>query len=252
MNAATSKPLVTGRIAIGAIALWSITMLAPPVPGEAQQKQPPPGAPASGAKAETASAPVYKPPLRGAPGGRVGGGTRGTGREAFILSVLAPPHTGLTTSEQPVLYWFISSPSSHPVELTLVDPQKADPLIELRIPPPVAAGVHRVNLAEHGVKLDPAVAYQWYVAVMPDTGRRSKDILAGASLERVPVPDDLVAKLSKAAKADRPAVYAGAGIWYDAIAALNELIDETPQNAALRTQRSALLREVGLPDTTVE
>ncbi len=24
--------------------------------------------------------PVYKPPLRGAPGGRVGGGTRGTGR----------------------------------------------------------------------------------------------------------------------------------------------------------------------------
>ena len=250
MNA-TTKPLATGCIAIAAIALWSITILAPAAPGEAQQKQPQ-AAPPSDAKATTASAPVYKPPLRGAPGGRVGGGTRGTGREAFILSVLAPAHTGLTTSEQPDLYWFLSSPSSHPVELTLVDPQKSDPLIELRIPPPVAAGIHRVSLAEHGVRLNPATAYQWYVAVMPDTGRRSKDILAGASLERVPVPDDLVAKVSASAKADLPAVYAGAGIWYDAIAALNELIAAAPQDAALRTQRSALLREVGLPDTTTE
>jgi hypothetical protein len=245
-----SKSSSVRRIAIASIAIWSVMVIAPPAPGEAQQK-PPEGA-ASDAKATSASAPVYKPPLRGAPGGRVGGGTRGTGREAFILSVLAPAHTGLTTSDQPVLYWFISSPSSHPVELTLVDPQKSDPLIELRMAPPVAAGVHRVKLAEHNVRLDPAVAYQWYVAVMPDTGRRSKDILAGASLERVPVPDDLSAKVSRASKADLPALYAGAGLWYDAIAALNELIDEAPQNAALRAQRSALLREVGLPDTTTE
>jgi hypothetical protein len=246
---ATVKHLAAGGVAVASIALWSVTMIAPPPPVEAQQK--PAETVTSDAKGGSSSA-VYKPPLRGAPGGRVGGGTRGTGREAFVLSVLAPPHTGLTTNEQPVLYWFISSPSSHPVELTLVDPQKTDPLIELKIQPPVAAGVHQVRLAEHGVKLEPTVAYQWYVAVMPDTGRRSKDILAGASLERVAMPPDLVSKLSKAAKADRPAVYAGEGIWYDAIASLNELIDEAPQNAALKAQRAALLREVGLPDTTTE
>lgn len=241
--------LVVGRIALASAGLWIITIIAPPVSVEAQQK------PAEAVKSDSkaaSSAAVYKPPLRGAPGGRVGGGTRGTGREAFILSVLAPAHTGLTTSEQPVLYWFISSPSSHPVELTLVDPQKSDPLIELRIPPPVTAGVHRIRLAEHNVRLNPAVAYQWYVAVMPDTGRRSKDILAGASLERVAPPADLAAKVSRAAKADLPALYAGEGLWYDAITALNELIDESPQNPALRAQRSALLREVGLPDTATE
>lgn len=240
---------VVGLIAGASIVLWSVTFVTPPPVVEAQQK--PAEAVSSDAKGSS-SAPVYKPPLRGAPGGRVGGGTRGTGREAFVLSVLAPAHTGLTVSEQPVLYWFISSPSSHPVELTLVDPQKTDPLIELKIQPPVAAGVHQVRLAEHGVKLEPTVAYQWYVAVMPDTGRRSKDILAGASLERVAMPPDLVGKLSTAAKGDRPAVFAGEGIWYDAIASLNELIDESPQNAALKAQRSALLREVGLPDTVIE
>lgn len=246
----SSKCVATGRIAIASLVLWAASLVAPSVPGEAQTK--PPTDPPQEVSKSSASAPAYKPPLRGAPGGRVGGGTRGTGREAFVLSVLAPSHTGLTTREQPVLYWFISSPSSHPVELTLVDPQKTDPLIELKIQPPVAAGVHQLRLAEYGVKLEPTVAYQWYVAVMPDTGRRSKDILAGASLERVAMAPDLVTKLSKAAKADRPAVYAGEGIWYDAIASLNELIDESPQNAALKAQRSALLREVGLPDTTIE
>ena len=246
---ARSKSWAVSLIAVASIALWSVTFVAPPPAVEAQQKP----APATGSDAKGDSqAPVYKPPLRGAPGGRVGGGTRGTGREAFVLSVLAPAHTGLTVSEQPVLYWFISSPTTHPVELTLVDPQKSDPLIELKIQPPVAAGVHQVRLSEYNVKLEPTVAYQWYVAVMPDTGRRSKDILAGASLERVAMPADLPGKLSQAAKADRPAVYAGQGIWYDAIASLNELIEESPQNAALKAQRSALLREVGLPDTTTE
>src|SRR5262245_53634443 len=71
----------------------------------------------------SASVPVYAPPKRGAPGGRVGGGTRGIQREVFVLSVLAPDHSGFTTSEQPSLYWFISKSTSLPVELTVMDPQ---------------------------------------------------------------------------------------------------------------------------------
>ena len=47
----------------------------------------------------TVTVPVYKPPLRGAPGGRVGGGTRGTPRDLFVLSALAPDHSGLTVQE---------------------------------------------------------------------------------------------------------------------------------------------------------
>jgi hypothetical protein len=225
------------------IALGLVLMLAPAIPLEAQQKPPDPGA----GNVKAAAAPAYKPPMRGAPGGRVGGGTRGTGREAFILSVLAPNHTGLTTSAQPVLYWYISSPSSLPVELTLVDPQKTEPLLELHVKPPITQGVHKVRLADHGVRLEPGVSYQWYVAVVPDSGRRSKDILAGGSIELVTPPDGLAASLARASKADQPSVYAGASLWYDAIAALGELIDEAPRDRALLERRSALLRQVGLP-----
>src|SRR5207253_604434 len=97
----------------------------------------------------TAAAPAYKPPLRGAPGGRVGGGTRGTGREtSFVLSVLAPDHTGLTASEQPSLYWFISRPTAFPVEISIVDPSATEPLLEAQLPPPIEPGVHRIRLAD--------------------------------------------------------------------------------------------------------
>ena len=100
-------------------------------------------------------APVYKPPIRGNPGGRVGGGTRGIQREVFVLSVLAPDHSGFTTSEQPSLYWYISTSTSLPVELTVMDPQGVQPILETRIPAPVQAGVHRVRLADHNIRLSP-------------------------------------------------------------------------------------------------
>ena len=41
--------------------------------------------------AADANMPVYNPPSRGAPAGRIGGGTRG-GQNVFVLSVLAPDH----------------------------------------------------------------------------------------------------------------------------------------------------------------
>jgi len=243
----TAAPLFVRRATMFSIALVLVMILLPTVPLEAQQK---PTEPTTGVKASTE--PVYKPPMRGAPGGRVGGGTRGTGREAFVLSVLAPSHTGLTTSEQPELFWFISGPSSYPVEFTVVDPKKSDPLIELRIEPPVTAGFHKVRLADHGVRLAPGVAYQWYVAVVPDSGRRSKDILAGGSIERVSAPDGLQAKVSSAPQSTVPSLYAEAGLWYDAVAALGDLIDRAPTDKALLDERSALLRQVGLPETKTE
>jgi uncharacterized protein DUF928 len=195
------------------------------------------------------AAPVYRPPLRGAPGGRVGGGTRGTGHEpAFVLSAMAPEHTGLTVTEQPTLYWFISAPTSHPIEITIVDPAASEPLVEMRLDPPVTSGVHAVSLAERGVRLASGVVYQWYVAVVPDDARRSKDILAGGAVERVEPPADVAAAVKRASRSELPALFAGAGLWYDAISTLGDLIAAAPNDRALVEQRAALLRQAGLPE----
>jgi hypothetical protein len=198
--------------------------------------------------AAEASVPVYNPPSRGAPGGRIGGGTRGGGN-IFVLSVLAPDHSGFTTSEQPSLYWFISKPTSLPVEVTLMDPQGVKPILETQLPSPTKAGIQRVRLADYNIHLAPGAAYRWFVAVVPDAERRSKDILAGGAVERVDLQEDVKAKLAKASDKEVPFVYAQAGLWYDALNSISDLIDAAPQNQELQNQRTALLKQVGLPST---
>jgi hypothetical protein len=49
-----------------------------------------------------------------------------------------------------------------------------------------------------------------------------------------------------------PSLYAEAGLWYDAVAALGELIDQTPTDRTLVEQRAALLRQVGLPEAKTQ
>ena len=198
--------------------------------------------------AAEAIVPVYNPPSRGAPGGRIGGGTRGGGN-IFVLSVLAPDHSGFTTREQPSLYWFISKSTSLPVEVTVMDPQGIKPILETQLPPPTKAGIQRVRLADYNIHLAPGAAYRWFVAVVPDADRRSKDILAGGAIERVALQEDVKAKLAKASDKEVPSVYAQEGLWYDALNSISDLIDAAPQNQELQNQRTALLKQVGLPST---
>ena len=199
--------------------------------------------------AADAGVPVYNPPSRGAPGGRIGGGTRGGGQNVFVLSVLAPDHSAFTTSEQPSLYWFISKPTSLPIELTVMDPQGVQPILETRVPAPTKPGIQRVRLADYNIHIAPGAAYRWFVAVIPDADRRSKDILAGGAIERVDLQQDVKAKLARASEKEIPFIYAQAGLWYDALKSISDLIDAAPQDQELQNQRTALLKQIGLPST---
>jgi hypothetical protein len=194
----------------------------------------------------TASPPVYRPPVRGAPGGRVGGGTRGTG-QSFVLAVMAPDHTGLTAQDQPALYWYVTKPISTPMVFTLAD-EGVKPVVETTLTPPFHPGAQKVRLADLGVRLMPGKAYRWYVALVVDPERRSKDILAGGTIERVELSDGLAARLSRANKSEAVRLYAEAGLWYDAVSAASDLIEAAPKDAGLRAPRASLLQQVGLTE----
>ena len=230
-------------ISLGGLLLFPVASgMSQEKPAVSQEKKEPDKKPAT-----TAVMPVYRPPIRGAPGGRVGGGTRGTALELFVLSVLAPDHSGLTASEQPSLYWYISAPTALPVELTVMDPGTTQPLLEISVAAPIEAGIHRLRLSDHGVRLAPGVPYRWYVAVVPDPGRRSRDILAGGAIQRVNQSPEMVARLGQARREELPSIYAEAGLWYDALTSMSELIESAPGDSALRRQRAALLTQIGLP-----
>jgi len=202
------------------------------------------------AKKSEVAAVAYKPPLRGAPLTRVGGGTRGVGTAALALNVLAPSDTGLTTQEKPTIYWFVSQPIDKPVELTVTSTaslqEAATPALEITLQPPIAKGIHALRLADHGVVLKPGVEYQWFVAVVHNPNQRSHDVLAGGTIKLIPDAAAVQARIQQTSQAQRPAAYAEAGIWYDAIDQLSRQISADRNNQQLRAQRATLLEQVGL------
>ena len=201
------------------------------------------------AAAKPAQAPAkvkFRPPADGAPAVRVTGGSRGTGDATMTLDVLAPNETGLTTMEQPSLFWFQSKPANAKFELTLLQENKAKPLLQVTVERSAKAGIQRLKLSEHGVKLTPGIEYQWVVALITDPDNRSGDLVASGVIKRIEASPGLKEKIAKANADSLPAVYAEGGIWYDSLAALSDQIDSHPEDKTLRETRADLLRQVGL------
>jgi hypothetical protein len=229
----------------GMLMVSLLLLVAGSMAADEKTKQPQPSAVAAASVAK----PVYKPPLRGAPAGRVGGGTRGaTERESFSLLVLAPDHVGYTVKEQPCLYWFISKPTSYPVEITVTERKAVKPLLEKVLNGSGAAGIQSICLADHGVGLKKDVTYKWFVTLVTDSTQRSRDILAGGILERSAPSAALSAKLQGAERDRVPFIYAEEGFWYDALGSVTDLINASPGNRELRSQRCFLLDQVGLTE----
>ena len=189
--------------------------------------------------------PAYKPPPRGAPGGRVGGASRGTVKATVPLptiDLLAPDgHTGLTTSATPTLYFFVSQPVAWPTQFTISTATQPKPILEVNIPAPRDAGVYSIRTADFPVRLESGVLYTWSVSVILNPKARSRDIVASASLLRTAAEPSIEATLRAAPPNRRAALLAQAGLWYDAVAAAAEM-------AALdrRAALDALMNEVGL------
>jgi hypothetical protein len=197
-----------------------------------------------------AAPPVYKLPKVGKPTGRVGGGRRGASSDLPQIYALVPDHVGYTTSEQPILYWYLSERAQGQLkfELTLIDERSVDPLIDEQFPAPETPGLQSIRLAEHGVKLRPGEEYQWSVSLVPDPTDHSKDIVSSGWIERVPEPAELPAKLA-AAGPDRAAlIYGEEGLWYDTVAVACDQMAQHPDDERFRQQLASLLTQVGLSD----
>lgn len=189
----------------------------------------------------------YVPPSNAKPRGRIDGAARGTEDETPAILVLAPKdHVGLTTEEQPTLYWYLSKPATYPLTFTLTTAEAIEPLVEAELDPPGQPGIQAIDLATFGVTLEPGVTYEWFVTLVRDPEFPSKDLVAGAAVERVEFVEAQLIYLPAAEQGD-PVDLAKAGLWYDALEAISGRIQSSPEKRELRRQRAALLEQVALP-----
>ena len=248
-----TSPFVLALFVVSSIALVAGTSYAQPDPAASPSSAATgaPVAPPAPAAPSPARAPLkllYKPPAgAGNIPTRVSGGARGGGADTSLLA-LVPEHAALTTHAQPSLFWFQSKPAKAKLELALVEPKKAKPVLALTSGSGNQVGIHRIKLANHKIELQPDVLYEWTVAIVPDAANRSKDVIAKGVIKRVSSPSGLAEKVENANDTEKAAIYAEAGIWYDALEAISNAVDAHPDDASLREQRAALLKQVGLPE----
>ena len=195
---------------------------------------------------EKVSEPLYQPPRRGAPGGRVGGGTRGPSPGLPLLYALVPDHVAVTAETQPSLVWYLSTATTLPLEFTVLEGIGVAPLLEVSLPSPREAGVHLISLGTYDLKFEQGKTYQWFVSLIPDPTRRSKDIIAGGLLEVVSLPEDIAKAVKQATPQEATKLLANAGFWYDALGVISQEIQANASDPGLRELRAALLEQVDL------
>jgi hypothetical protein len=187
---------------------------------------------------------VYEPPRRGAPRAKLGGGLRFAAlRSRVTLYALAPDHVAHTLSPSPVFFWFVEplpDPRT-PIVFTLLDETSIDPVVEMRLPRPERPGIQAIDLAAHGVRLEPGVEYEWFVAVVVDRRDRSRDQVSRGYVRYVGEDPELGSIPRDASAAE----LASAGLWYDALASLSAAIEADPDASELVAQRTALLDQAG-------
>ena|SRR5258706_12840469 len=189
------------------------------------------------ARAQQGEEPEYNPPARGAPSGRVGGGTRGL--RILPLAALAPDHTGLTISAQPALYYFLPASSGVRVAVRLANEPNAQPLLDKDLAPPAKTGIQRLELKALGVTLSPGVEYRWTVS---DSRTSSTGMI-----RRIEPTQDLARKLNGVPSGrSRYTLLAREGVWYDALDEVSRAADSAGTVAG--RHRAALLEQIGLKD----
>lgn len=195
--------------------------------------------------------PSYKPPLRGAPSGRIGGGTRGEeSTQNTSIYVLTPDHTGLTLSDSPCLYWYMSGTAQHPLELTVIEHCAVSPLLETTISN-ANRGINHLCLKQYDIKLTEGKIYKWFVTQVVDPEMRSKDLLSGGLLQFVlPEPGQKETLAQAKDDMEKAGVFAAESYWYDALDTISKLIEASPNDTELKQWRSTLLSQVGFNETT--
>jgi Domain of Unknown Function (DUF928) len=219
------------------------------LPATAEQHSPPPSlptqtlpSPATPNVDRSLIKPIYIPPKGIESGGRIIVGMRGAGDPGMHVWPLCPDHTGLTIHDQPVLYWYAARSLSVPIDVRLVQHGASSPSLEAQLLPPFDSGWHSIKLADYGIHLQPNVPYQWFVS-LSESGR---DLVAGGTIKLVIPQESWSSDLVQTEKRDLPIVFAKNGYWYDALAAVSDLILAEPTNAGLKEQRMELLQEGGL------
>ncbi|MBD2463374.1 DUF928 domain-containing protein [Oscillatoria sp. FACHB-1407] len=199
----------------------------------------------------------FNAPSIGAPGNRESGASRSSAcatSDRGLKALLPETNVGLTTEARPTFFAYIPPSSANSAEFILYEDGTDELIYSTALEINGESGIASISLPSGAdtPMLEVNKTYYWYFTVICDADDRSADMTVQGSIRRVPISSDLARQLASASTQERPAVYAAAGIWQDALAALAALNNSEPNNPNTRSSWNSLLSAVGLQDIADE
>jgi len=196
----------------------------------------------------------FKIPNLGSPRRREGAATRGNCdfTKVELVALLPPTEPVLTAAKYPTFFVALSQTSAKKAEFLLLSDNKERVVYETTVSLPSQPGIISFSLPTDGTlpPLEVGKNYYWQFLLVCDSEDRGKDVIAEGQIQRVKLSSTVDSELKKASPRDRAAIYAEAGIWYDAIASLAQLRRSSPQDSKIAADWTELLESAGLDTIT--
>lgn len=180
---------------------------------------------------------AYNPPSDARPtqGDHTGGGVRGCGEGDIAAIAPRLSRIGQTATQRPTFTWYVfSEDDTDKLEFHLYRYQSDNSLETVFIDKevgPSSQGYTAYELPADQADLAVGATYLWQVVSYCDPNLEEIGTWSSADLEVVPAPADLDLTTAETSL-QRAQAYAGAGLWYDAIAAIHDAT--TPEEVAFR------------------
>ncbi len=169
-----------------------------------------------------------------------------SGASTARIETRAPrKHAGLALALAPRLWWNLPRSTDLNVQVTVIDDRKIDPIARFEISGPAAAGLHTIDLAEHDVSLEPGIEYRWFVSLLVDPDRPSRNPVAAGALRVLNTDDPRRTEASAASPSERGHTLAKLGVWYDAYDFFATISESHPEVSALTRHREHLAMTAG-------
>jgi hypothetical protein len=154
----------------------------------------------------------------------------------------------LTAAKYPTFFVDIPKSSAKEAELLLFSSDKEQEVYKTTVTLPDKPGIVSFSLPADGTlpPLEVGKIYYWQLSVICDSQDREKNMLVEGPVQRVELNPNIVNELKKASPREHPAIYAEAGIWYDAVTSLAQLRRSSPNDSTIAADWAELLKSVEL------
>ncbi len=188
----------------------------------------------------------FTPQSRSAPERTADGGTRGCFQPITALD--PEPAMPLTVSERPTFFWHVPAGAAPQLRFVLVDAaDETEVLYESYMETPSEDSIVSLTLpAASNKALEVGKTYHWYLVAVCDTSNRRDGIAIDGWVERVELSEPLAEALKTRGDRAKPALFAEAGIWHEALSHFVTQRQLHPQDADLAQQWQLFLESVNL------